>query len=312
MKITNYILLFFLLVFIVPTIYGADINTHAEKKTIQIAIYNGAGSIENCVIRVESTIQTYNANHLETQINVKRVDHINTADDLSGVDVLLMPGGTHGYLYLDNTDGDIVREFVRSGHGYIGICAGAYAGAKEVDDNYNGYGVAPHINCIPVYHEGLTNINISSEGSNILGIPAGEYTVDHENGPAMYSNSYGATSLATYDGIDEVGHSGRMSIVLDTYGTGKTILFGPHPEADNPRYPDMLGNAIKYVRGSEISSSIHNPKIINSTYLNNGVNNSVNNSVKNSVPLHKTSFELSILLSAFLGIGSLIVYRIKK
>ncbi|MDR3223451.1 MAG: hypothetical protein LBT66_06975 [Methanobrevibacter sp.] len=213
----------------------------------QVAIYNGPGSIANCVNRAEATIQEYNINHPESKINIKKISHVNTMDDLTGVDVLLMPGGTHGYIYFDYVNGNIVRVFVSSGHGYIGICAGAYAGAKHVDGNYDAYSVAPHINCVAVYHEGLTKINVNSDGSNVLGIPAGEYTIDHENGPAMYSNSQGATSLATYNGIQGVGQSGKMSIALDTYGDGKTILFGPHPEADNPRYSNMLGNAIRYV-----------------------------------------------------------------
>ncbi|MDR2830387.1 MAG: hypothetical protein LBB45_05035 [Methanobrevibacter sp.] len=245
-KAKKVILLSILLMFVcISSIYGAEIN--GNEKTIQMAIYDGPGSIENCVNRAESTIRTYGSNHSDVNINIKKISEIKTMNDLDDVDVLLMPGGTHGYIYFDYADGNVIREFVSSGHGYIGICAGSYAGCKKVDGNYDAYGVAPHVNCIAVYHEGLTKVNMAPEGENVLGMSAGEYIMDHENGPAMYSSSQGAISLATYNGIAGVGYSGKMSMVLDNYGSGKTILFGPHPESDNPKYPDMLGNAVKYV-----------------------------------------------------------------
>ncbi|MDR2624520.1 MAG: hypothetical protein LBC39_08195 [Methanobrevibacter sp.] len=240
-----YISLFIFFILYVPTVYGSDSNMN--EKTIQVAIYNGPGAIDNCVKRTEATIKTYVSNHPGVNINVRKISGVKSMNDLDGVDVLLMPGGTHGYTYFDYADGNVIREFVASGHGYVGICAGAYAGAKQVDGRYNSYGVAPYINCIAVYHEGLTKLTITPEGRNVLGISSGEYTMDHENGPAMYINSQGATSLAEYNGIDGDGYKGYIAVALDSYYSGKTVLFGPHPESDNPRYPDMLGNAIKYV-----------------------------------------------------------------
>ncbi|MDR1818936.1 MAG: hypothetical protein LBR15_01630 [Methanobrevibacter sp.] len=245
-----------------------DLINATSELPIQVAIFNGSGALPSCVSRTESTIQAYVNNNPGVTINTKRIDHIDNIDDLSGVDILIMPGGTHGYTYLDNTNNSAVREFVKSGHGYIGICAGAYAGANQVDDRYKSYGVAPHINCIAAYHEGLTKLTMTSEGNRILGMPNSEYVMDHENGPVMYSNSVGAVSLATYNGIEGIGHSGSIAIAFDEYYNGKTILFGPHPESDDPNYPSMLGNAIKFIasKGStNLSVDMPNTISVNQT-----------------------------------------------
>jgi glutamine amidotransferase-like uncharacterized protein len=237
------VLLFFFTAFLLMSVF---IIQSVEGKQINVVIYNGPGSIFNCVNNVESTINVYNSNHADNQINVLKRSSIKNINDLNDVDVLLMPGGTHGYIYFNYADGNVIRQFVSSGHGYIGICAGAYAGAYQVDDYYVTYGVAPHINCKSVYHEGLTRLTVTPEGSEVLGVSPGEYIIDHENGPVMYFNSQGAVSVATYDDISRVGYRGWTGIALDTYGSGKTILYGPHPESET-RYPEMLGNSIKYV-----------------------------------------------------------------
>merc|ERR1712137_1094669 len=52
-----------------------------------------------------------------------------TAESLQGYDVLLMPGGSLYYTYMDQ---DAIRSFVRHGGGYYGTCAGAYAGCTTV------------------------------------------------------------------------------------------------------------------------------------------------------------------------------------
>jgi glutamine amidotransferase-like uncharacterized protein len=239
-NIVRKILLFSFIAFLlmsVSTIHGADIN---------LAVYNGIGSIPNCVNNVESIINTYNNNHPDINIHVSKISGIKSLEDLNGINVLLFPGGTHGYTYFDHVNGDIIRSWVNSGHGYVGICAGAYAGVHQVDDNYISYNVAPHVNAKAVYHEGLVTMNMTLDGANILGVSPGKYDMVHANGPVMYANSEGSTTIATYDTILGVGYNNWSGIIFDTYGSGKTILFGPHPESQ-PGYPDMLGNAIKYV-----------------------------------------------------------------
>lgn len=56
-----------------------------------------------------------------------------------------MPGGDGGYYFLNSgsISGTAIKNFVAGGGAYLGICAGAYAGAAGVDGMYDSWGVAP-------------------------------------------------------------------------------------------------------------------------------------------------------------------------
>ncbi len=49
--------------------------------------------------------------------------------------LLAMPGGNSGKTYINSVSisSSAIRNFVSSGHGFLGICAGAYAGSAYVD-----------------------------------------------------------------------------------------------------------------------------------------------------------------------------------
>merc|ERR1711862_256286 len=68
--------------------------------------------------------------------------------------------------------------------------------------------------------------------------------IDHNNGPAMHPNQ--ATTLATFSSGE---HSGRASIIGDSYGSGKVILVSPHPEHDYLQNCDVVTYAAAYAAG---------------------------------------------------------------
>ena len=152
-----------------------------------------------------------------------------------------MPGGTSGKVYLNSISSSVIRNFVSSGHGYLGICAGAYAGSSYVNGLYYAWGVATNVRCKAVSHVGNLRITMTSSGSQLLST-SGTITLAYCNGPAMYQYGGSIITFATYTDNSN-GHQRYGAIVGDTYGKGRSILSGPHPEL-TPQNPFLLAKMI--------------------------------------------------------------------
>ena len=213
-----------------------------STKTIRVLIYNGNGAITDCVTGIESALTSANNNNLVSGYRfIYATSGTITSSILANYDILAMPGGTSGKTYINSVSGSAIRSFVSSGHGYLGICAGAYAGSQYVDGLYQAFGVAPHVRSKSVSHEGTLPVTMTSSGTQYLGF-SGNINLAHYNGPAMYASGGTITTFATYaDG--STGYQGYGAIVGDTYGNGRSILSGPHPELD-PQNPTLLARMI--------------------------------------------------------------------
>ncbi len=220
------------------------------NQTINVLIYNGDNADEYADQTITQILDYANQEGLIPgyRFNYTVSTTINPGS-LESMDVLIMPGGDD-YISDDNRtiasiDPDSVLNFVKNGGGYVGICAGAFAGANYTQGFYRGWGVAPHINCLQPYWEGTTSIMITPAGSRIMG-KKGSMNTLYWNGPAMKING-NATVLATYDGIDSDGKviisRGNAAIVGDYFGKGRSVLIGTHPEED-PWAPDVLARLI--------------------------------------------------------------------
>ena len=221
-------------------------------------IYNGVYSIGSCVTGIETGLDSANANNLVPgyHFTYGTATIINAAT-LAGYDVLAMPGGSDGdyYVYSSSISGTAIRDFVASGKGYLGICAGAYSGVKTVvsssHGNYNGWGVAPHVIATRPWVEGNVPIKIEAAGEQLFGY-GGTITMAHYNGPAMYASGGSIVTFATY--ADNSCYSqGLGAIVGDFYGLGRSVIVGPHPELE-PKYPDILANLVIWAANKTANS----------------------------------------------------------
>jgi glutamine amidotransferase-like uncharacterized protein len=201
----------------------------SPTKNIRVLIYSGTGSIASCVNGIKTCLATANNNNLIPGYTFTYSTSTSiTSSKLANYDVLAMPGGSSGKTYLNYVSQSAVRNFVSSGHGYLGICAGAYSGSKAVYSGstfyYNGWGVAPHVYSKVYNHEGNLQVSMTSSASELLG-SSGTTTIVHYNGPAFYGSGF--TRFANYA---SGSYSGYAAIVGDTYGSGRSVLSGPHPE----------------------------------------------------------------------------------
>ncbi len=207
----------------------AAAGSTSTTKTIRVLIYNGNGAIASCVNGIKICLATVNNNNLLPGYTFTySTSSTITSSLLANYDLLAMPGGTSGKTYLNSVSQSAVRNFVSSGHGYLGICAGAYSGSKAVYSGstlyYNGWGVAPHVYSKVYNHEGNLQFSMTTSASQLLG-SSGTTTIVHYNGPAFYGSGF--TRFVDYS---SGSYSGYAAIVGDTYGSGRTVLSGPHPE----------------------------------------------------------------------------------
>ena len=214
----------------------------ASTKTIRVLIYNGNGAGANYVDGIISSLKTANTKNLVPGYRFSySTSKTITSAILSNYNLLAMPGGTSGKVYLDSLSSSVIRNFVSSGHGYLGICAGAYAGSSYVNDLYNGWGVATNVRCKAVSHTGNIRVTMTSSGSQLLST-SGTITLAYYNGPAMYQYGGSIITFATYTDNSN-GYQRYGAIVGDTYGKGRSILSGPHPEL-TPQNPFLLAKMI--------------------------------------------------------------------
>ncbi|WP_223792265.1 pseudomurein-binding repeat-containing protein [Methanobacterium spitsbergense] len=232
---------------------GSPVST-TSTKTIRVLIYNGNGAITSCVNGVVTALTSANNNNLVPgyRFTYGKSTSI-TSSILANYDLLVMPGGSSGYTYIHSSriSSSAIKNFISSGHGYLGICAGAYAGSKYVGGSgtsYNGWGVAPHVSSKVYNHEGNLQVSTTSIATQLLG-SSGTLTLAHYNGPAFYGSGF--TRFANYASGT---NSGYAAIVGDTYGNGRTVLSGPHPELSPTNYT-LLDQLIVWAANVQTPSS---------------------------------------------------------
>jgi putative intracellular protease/amidase len=147
--------------------------------------------------------------------------------DLGQYDVLLFPGG--GGFELTDEGAEALREFVRQGGGYVGVCAGCYAART--------YGLIER-EYYPFRERGQVEVTLRehpvTEGFGL----SRKLALPHANGPLIE-----AGDPATAPVVYKVGEPGYACVVAREYGEGRVVVFSAHPEGDNEGRP-LIRNAI--------------------------------------------------------------------
>lgn len=173
---------------------------------------------------------------------------------LKDFDVLIMPGGS-GSLQakkLEEAGCKVVKDFVRDGGGYVGICAGAYlasaqyswslgiVNAKVWDRSHWARGTGP------------VSLSLSSTGCDLLKSDKDKLECYYGQGPLLVPHNDpelpGYEVLATYEteiakkGAPVGAMVGTHAIIRTMYDEGRVICFSPHPEkSGGPNFIMMEG-----------------------------------------------------------------------
>ena len=246
------ILTLFVITLFVVLVYGMNNllaqnysnSKNTSNSVTKVLIYDGQGVMDTSVEGVEDTLNASNNENISSNNKILyNTSSVINSKTLSGYDVLIMPGGEAAdYLANNDIDGNSIKQFVSSGKAYIGICAGAYAGSNYITGQQSGWGLAPDVNTISEDYEGQLQISTTSFGNKILNSSLTNIHMD--SGPAMTTNN-SQVVMATF-ADNHTGYMNYPAIIGDTYGSGRVILSGPHPEMD-PENPQLLTNMILWV-----------------------------------------------------------------
>ena len=157
---------------------------------------------------------------------------------LDNLDLLVIPGGSSASQYKDITEkgGDKIREFVKKGGSYVGICAGFHCTLNKPDR----FRLMPY-----TYRNGAGGyrakvaIDINERGAKLMDIKPGRYWVSYSRGPISTEVKEWEHGKAETLGIyrSTVNNIGRNSdflnapaVIYGNYGKGKVIATSFHPE----------------------------------------------------------------------------------
>ena len=215
-------------------------NAKNNNSTVEVLIYNGTGVMESSVDGIVDCLNDSNNQNMSSHKFEYATTSVINSTTLSGYNVLIMPGGEAiDYFDNDEIDNASIKQFVSEGNGYIGICAGAYAASNYIIGDFPGWGLAADVNTSTESYEGVLTISTASYGTKLLnGTLTDMYMA---TGPAMSTNN-NQIVMATY-ADNNTGYQNYPAIIGDTYGSGRVILSGPHPEL-NPQNPQLLTNMI--------------------------------------------------------------------
>ena len=192
-------------------------------------------------------------------------DFLNAADvqsgKLAGYDVLVMPGGSgyDRYTQLREEGFEKIRNYIREGGRYYGICAGI---ALALND-------PKRLRLIPYTREKTpprggfsAAVKLNARAEELLGIPAGTRYFRYHDGPLPAKGDPVPDSeyevLATFS--SEVMQKGRAvspmygmpAVIYGRYGKGKVLVSVMHPEY-YPSTHDVLGAGFKPLVGRPIT-----------------------------------------------------------
>ncbi|MCT4552158.1 MAG: BPL-N domain-containing protein [Alphaproteobacteria bacterium] len=202
-----------------------------------IYIYNDDGVVKKHIKKVKNwAMLTFNSKNVFT-INSK---DILSKKYLSKDNILIIPGGEARF-YTDKLYGNgniIIRDFIKNGGIYIGICAGAYYASSHIDF---------------IGNDGVINTVQNTDGDLKLFFGTCKGTI-REIAP-LYRNDFSSATDIFIDGFSEkfkTYYNGgpefipekreeveipflyskidKYASIYKIYGKGKVFLFGFHPE----------------------------------------------------------------------------------
>ena len=246
---------------------------------VRVGVFQGNGGAQTCIWETIASIQ------LEPDMTVRT---ITTGDIANGVlkdlDVIIIPGGEGAtqYMNLGEENMERIRNFIRSGKGAVGICAGAY-----LFTDTPGY-ACMHINggkAIDIEHDnrghGISAFSRTAEGKKLfpeLAKRDKSYVMYYE-GPVLVKSDniplpYMTMAIMETD-VHEEGNApanmtnNRPFFIANEYGKGRVFSSISHPEA-TPGMMWMIPRMVRWTLRMPVvaySKRVVNPDLYNREIL---------------------------------------------
>jgi glutamine amidotransferase-like uncharacterized protein len=231
-----------------------------QPRVIRVAIYSGNGVTPGDAEQVKACMPASQG----FAVRIVTAKEIRDGG-LDQFDVLIHPGGSGSgqAKALGDQGRELVRNFVRRGGGYVGICAGAYLASAEypwalklldarvIDDEHWARGV------------GKVTLSVPAQGQSALGTNDLSTEMHYENGPLLgpadQKDIPNFETLATFNSeirkndAPEGIMKGTTAIARGQFGHGRVVCFSTHPEKSRGRE----GFVVELVRWAGESESDH-------------------------------------------------------
>jgi glutamine amidotransferase PdxT len=227
-----------------------------SPKPVKVGIFDGKGAPGDGIANVINVLKTL------PQAAVTRIaaDQMGVID-LKQFDVVVFSGGSGSQQSKSIGEAGLknVREFVRGGGGYCGICAGAYLACS----NFSwGLGI---LNASTVSNKWMRgraflDLEVTVDGKPLLGDVPGTFKVRYNNGPVIKPGdradipAYRPLALFRTEVADNGTPAGVMintpAQAAGTFGKGRVFISSPHPE-NTPGLEHLIPRAILWAAGQD-------------------------------------------------------------
>jgi hypothetical protein len=235
----------------------ADPPIASEAPVLRVAIYDHSEG----TARGPKNLQRFLVEPAGFQCTRVKPEEIR-AGCLKDFDILIVPGGSGSRqaANLQEEGREQVRQFVREGGGFVGICAGSYLAttnyswslgllnAKVIDSKHWARGT------------GQVRLTVTGPGKQTLGNDDDQVEVYYGQGPLLGPGDKEEPApyepLALY--ADEIAKKGAptgvmigtTAIARGTFGQGRVLCFSPHLEVkDGPN--QMVLEGVRWVGGAK-------------------------------------------------------------
>ena len=246
---------------------------------VRVGVFQGNGGAQTCIWETIASIQ------LDPDMTVRTITTGDIANGaLKDLDAIIIPGGEGAmqYMNLGEENMERIRNFIRSGKGTVGICAGAY-----LFTDTPGY-ACMHINggkAIDIEHDnrghGISAFSLTAEGKKLfpeLAKRDKSYVMYYEGPVLVKSDSiplpYTTMAIMETD-VHEEGNApanmtnNRPFFIANEYGKGRVFSSISHPEA-TPGMMWMIPRMVRWTLRMPVvaySKRVVNPDLYNREIL---------------------------------------------
>ena len=207
-------------------------------RILRVAIYNGPGTGDGIGLKLEKILRS------RPGVLVRLVGPPEVAGGVLArqFDAVIFGGGSgKGQAGgIGDAGRKAVREFVKGGGGYLGICGGAYLATSEYEWGLKIIDARTVDRKHWKRGKGKVKMELTKLGNATLGGPGPVVDIIYANGPLL--GPCGRDDLDDYEVLarfrteinENKAPKGVMlnspAMILGRFGSGKVILFSPHPE----------------------------------------------------------------------------------
>ncbi len=229
---------------------------------VRVAVYGGAGAgaslgpLEKALRDGDGAVWTVRIGAGELRPAVLRQ-----------FDVLVAPGGSASKqaAAMGDEGRQAVRDFVCNGGGYLGVCAGAYLATSHYRWSLGLLDAA----VLDTKHwrrgTGMVRVELTEAGQELFAWPKRSFDLHFANGPLLAPGDKpdlpDFRALARFRGeVAEHGAPrgvmpGTVAAACGRFGTGRVLVFSPHPEK-TPGLEPLLLRALRWVAGKTPERSL--------------------------------------------------------